>query len=87
MKELIFFWRPGCPHSTSMIKTIDEISLEFPEIKVTKINVNDKDPIVEHYYKAHSLNSVPATLGMVDGKLIDGHVGVASKLMTLSLLG
>jgi thioredoxin-like negative regulator of GroEL len=87
MKELVFFWRPGCEYCTKMIGVIDEIALEHPEIHVTKLNVEEKTPMVNHYYKLYDINAVPATIGLIDGKLIDGHVGLTSKFMAMSLLG
>ena len=87
MKELVFFWRPGCEYCTQMTKVIDELASEHPEIQITKLNVEEKNPIVDHYYKLYSINAVPTTIGLVDGKLIDGHVGLTSKFMAMSLLG
>lgn len=87
MKEIVYFWGEWCNFCKDMTPVIDSIQEEHPEIKVTKINVEDDQPTASYYYKLYNIDAVPATLGLVDGKLIDGHIGVASKFIILSLLG
>lgn len=70
-----------------MMPTIDEIARENPDIKVVKINVEEDSATASYYYKQYEINAVPATIGLIDGKVIDGHIGIASKFMVLSLVG
>lgn len=87
MKELIFFWRDGCESSTNMMPIIKSIEDENPDIKVVKVDVENNLEMTRYYYSLYQITETPAMLGLVDGKLIDGHVGKASKFLTLSLLG
>lgn len=87
MKELIHFTADWCQPCKKMEPVIDEFILENQDIKYTKINVEIDKQMFEYYLKQYPIMSVPTFLGMRDGKVIDGHVGIASKFILKSLLG
>lgn len=87
MKELIHFTADWCQPCKNMEPVIAEFIEENPDIKYSKINIEKDTEIFEYYLKQYNIMSVPTFLGMKDGKLMDGHVGVASKFVLKSLLG
>lgn len=87
MKELVHFTADWCQPCKQMAPVIDEFVAENPGIQYTKINIDEDKKMFEYYSNKYPVMSVPTFLGIVDGKVIDGHVGVASKFMLKSLLG
>lgn len=89
VKELVHFTAEWCQPCKNMIPVIDEFVAENPDIKYVKIDV-DKDfgsELFKYYNDKYQVMSVPTFLGIVDGEVVDGHIGVASKFMLKSLLG
>ncbi len=87
MKELIYFWGDHSEYSVSMIDTLNEIKAEHPEIHVSFVDVNNDAPTAKYYFNKYHMVGVPATIGLIDGELIDGHYGTGSKMVLLSLVG
>lgn len=86
MKELIYFWGDHSDYSLSMIKTLDKIRQEHPEIHVSMVDVNNDEATARYYFNKYHMVGVPATIGLIDGQLIDGHYGPGSEFVLLSLV-
>lgn len=87
MKELVHFTAKWCNPCRQMEPIIKEFIQDNPDIKYTKVDVDIDRPIFDYYNNKYKILSVPTFLGLVDGEVIDGHVGVASKFVLKSLLG
>lgn len=87
MKELIHFTAEWCNPCKQMQPIINEFIDENKDIKYTKIDIDKDRDIFLYYNKQYPVMSVPTFLGIVDGKVIDGHVGATSKFVLKSLLG
>lgn len=87
VKELIHFTADWCQPCKNMEPIIKEFIEENPDIKYSMVNIEKDKEVFEYYLKKYNIMSVPTFLGMVDGNLIDGHVGVASKFVLKSLIG
>lgn len=87
MKELVHFTADWCQPCKKMEPVIQEFVSENPDIKYTKIDIEVDKKLFDYYSSHYTVMSVPTFLGMVDGKVIDGHVGIASKFMIQSLFG
>lgn len=87
MKELVHFTADWCQPCKKMEPIIEEFIKENKDVKYTKINIEEDRELFDYYNKKYRVMSVPTFLGLEDGKVIDGHVGVASKFVLKSLLG
>lgn len=87
VKELVHFTAKWCQPCRAMEPIIAEFVNENPDIKYVKVDVDEDKKLFDFYHKQYSVMSVPTFLGMVDGKVIDGHVGATNKFVLKSLLG
>jgi len=86
MKEIIHFTISGSTVCEQMQPTIDKLLSNCPDIHYTKINV-DEDPKMHSFYSAkYNLSQYPSFLGLVDGKVQDGHIGFAPLLVLEALV-
>jgi hypothetical protein len=87
MKELLHISHPDSTGCKQMTEVINKLIKENPEIKYSKIS-SDSDPELYSYYsKKYSLPVVfPIFLGLVDGVMQDGHIGIAPELILASLV-
>lgn len=69
-----------------MEPVIAKMLAENPDIQYTKINVNDDPSLYSFYSSKYTLTHCPAFLGLVDGKVQDGHMGFASSLILEALV-
>lgn len=69
-----------------MVPIIDKLIASDPEIKYTKINVDEDEKMYAFYSKNYDLSICPSFLGLVDGKVQDGHRGYAPLLVLESLV-
>jgi hypothetical protein len=86
MKELIHFTLPESTVCKEMSSTIDSFIKHNPEILYTKIDVSSDSALYEFYSKRYEISTCPAFLGLVDGKVHDGHCGKATELILESLV-
>jgi thioredoxin 1 len=87
VKELVHFTAEWCVPCKQMEPIISEFIEENPDIKYTKVDVDKDKGLFEYYNNKYKVLSVPTFLGMVDGVVIDGHIGATSKFILKSLLG
>lgn len=87
VKELVHFTAEWCQPCKQMEPIIKEFTEENKDIKYVKIDVDKDSKMFDFYRKKYTVMSVPTFLGIVDGKVIDGHVGATTKFILKSLLG
>jgi hypothetical protein len=86
MKELIHFTRSESPVCKEMETIINRFIDDNPDTHYTKINVDNEKRLYEFYSKKYDISICPAFIGLVDGKVQDGHLGFASLLVLESLV-
>jgi hypothetical protein len=86
MKELIHFTLPGSTVCDQMEDVIKDLLSNRSDILYTKINVQEDSRLYDFYSKKYSMPICPSFIGIVDGKVIDGHVGYASRMILESLV-
>lgn len=86
MKELIHFTMTGSTVCQDMIPIINNLVKNNPDIIYSKINVDEDHSLYDFYSIKYDLSTCPVFLGIVDGKLQDGHIGSASVLILESLV-
>lgn len=73
---VIDFWAEWCGPCRSIAPSVDELAEEYDgKVIIGKYNVDEGDDISVEY----SIRSIPTLLFFKDGKLVDKHVGSASK--------
>ena len=73
---VIDFWAEWCGPCRSIAPSVDELAEEYEgKVIIGKYNVDEGDDISVEY----SIRSIPTLLFFKDGKLVDKHVGSASK--------
>jgi thiol-disulfide isomerase/thioredoxin len=86
MKELIHFTLPGSTVCEEMIPIIDKLIKSNPDIHYIKVDVSNDSAIYEFYNRKYPMPVCPSFLGIVNGKVQDGHIGLASGLILESLV-
>lgn len=86
MKEIIHFTMAGSTVCEEMRPIINKLIQNNPDIKYTVIDVLEDDKIYKYYAKQYSMTMCPSFIGLVDGKVMDGHVGSATQLILESLV-
>ena len=79
---LVDFWASWCGPCRMLSPTIDEIAEEHPEIKVSKINIDDEAELAIR----HGVMSVPTLMIFKNGEIAQTAVGVRPKDEILDLL-
>ena len=73
---VIDFWAEWCGPCRAIAPSVDELAEEYEgKVIIGKYNVDEGDDISVEY----SIRSIPTLLFFTDGKLVDKHVGSASK--------
>ncbi|AHF12820.1 thioredoxin [Barnesiella viscericola DSM 18177] len=73
---VIDFWAEWCGPCRAIAPSVDELAEEYDgKVIIGKYNVDEGDDISVEY----SIRSIPTLLFFKDGKLVDKHVGSASK--------
>lgn len=65
---------------------INNLIANNSDIKYVKVNVDEDRLLYDFYSIKYDLSLCPVFLGIVDGKLQDGHIGSASTLILESLV-
>jgi hypothetical protein len=86
MKEILHFTFPGSILCDTMSPVIDKIVSNYPDIHYIRVDTSEGSPIFEYYKKKYPGLSAPSFLGIVDGKVHDGHIGPATEMILLSLV-
>ena len=79
---LLDFWASWCGPCKSLSPIIDEISIEHPEIKVCKVNIDEEQELALQF----DIMSVPTLLVIKDGKVVNQSVGLKPKNQILEML-
>ena len=72
---LIDFWADWCKPCKMIAPTIEELSSEMPEVKFTKLNVDENRRIAAQF----RIRNILTLYILVNGSIFDGMVGVQSK--------
>ena len=73
--SVVDFWAVWCGPCKMISPIIEELSKEYSQIKVGKVDV-DSNPEISIKY---SIRSIPTVLFLKDGEVVDKHIGAASK--------
>ena len=72
---VVDFWAVWCGPCKMISPIIEELSKEYPQVKVGKLDVdNNPDTSIEF-----GIRSIPTVLFLKDGEVVDRHVGTGSK--------
>jgi thioredoxin 1 len=75
MKEILHFTADWCMPCKRLKPILDEILLDYPDIKYNSIDVDSNIGITNDY----NVQSVPTLIILVDGGIHKRHRGVATK--------
>lgn len=85
VKELIHFTMPNSTVCESMEPVIKKLMARNPDLHYVRIDVTVEHELYDYYSRKYPINYCPSFLGIVDGKVQDGHVGEATELILESL--
>lgn len=77
--EVIDFWATWCGPCKIMNPILDEIEQEYPDLKITRIDIDQNRDMLEKY----DIQSVPTYLIIKDGNEIDRIIGAKPKFAFL----
>jgi len=77
---LLYFYSNRCPSCVAMTPIIDELALEFPNVK--KINISESYEMA----KSYNIMATPTTVLVKDGKIRKMVPGARNKKNLLSML-
>ncbi len=80
---LLDFWASWCGPCRMLSPVVEEISNEYSNIKVGKINVDEQSELAQQF----GIMSIPTLVVFKNGKNIDTRVGVRPKSDILAMLG
>jgi thioredoxin 1 len=72
---LIDFWAEWCKPCKMIAPTVEELSKEMPNVKFTKVNVDENRRIAAQF----RIRNIPTLYILVNGSIFDGIVGVQPK--------
>ncbi len=80
---LIDFWASWCGPCRMLSPVVEEISNEYMNIKVGKVNVDEQSELAQKF----GIMSIPTLMVFKNGKHIDTKIGVIPKSAIISMLG
>ncbi len=72
---LIDFWAPWCMPCQMLTPVLEELSEEFPDLVIAKVNVDDEPELAMKY----GINSIPCLMLFENGKLVNKNLGYMDK--------
>ncbi len=72
---VIDFWATWCGPCKMMAPVVEEVSKDYPDVKVCKVNV-DEEPELSNAFK---IVSIPTIVVIKNGEIIDSVVGYRPK--------
>lgn len=80
---LVDFFATWCGPCMMVSPIVDEISEEYGDIKVCKVNVDEESDLAREF----DVFSIPTLMAVNEGKIIGRHTGALPKEGILKLLG
>lgn len=80
---LVDFWASWCGPCRMLSPVIEEIAQERSDIKVGKVNVDEQQELAAKY----GVMSIPTSVLIKNGKVVDQALGAIPKRQLLSMLG
>jgi thioredoxin 1 len=77
--EVIDFWATWCGPCKLMNPILDEVEKEYPDLTITRIDIDSDKEMVEQY----NVQSVPTYVILKDGKEVDRIIGAKPKFAFL----
>ena len=74
-KEILDFWADGCGNCKMLEPILAQIENEYPDIKVTKLNIKDSEDLVIKY----EVMSLPTLVFLKNGEAVGDMVGLKPK--------
>jgi thioredoxin 1 len=82
-RVLVDFYADWCGPCRMVAPMLEEVAREEPSARIVKVNVDHSPNAASHF----GIQSIPALLAFENGRVVDQHIGVASKAQLRSLLG
>jgi thioredoxin 1 len=79
---LVDFYADWCGPCRLLAPALEELAEETQDAKIVKVNVDDDPDLAAEY----QVSSIPTLLVFEDGRVVDRHVGLASKSQLRGLL-
>ena len=79
---LMDFWAPWCGPCRMVVPLVEEIAKERSDIKVVKINVDEKQELAMQF----GVMSIPTLVVMKNGKIVNQVTGARPKAQILAML-
>lgn len=72
---VIDFWAEWCGPCRKVSPIIDELAEEYDDVNIYKCDVDDCSEVCEQF----GIRNIPTLIFWKDGKVVDKHVGTATK--------
>ena len=79
---LVDFWAPRCGPCRMVVPLVEEIAKERSDVKVVKMNVNEKQELAMQF----GVMSIPTLVVMKNGKIANQVTGARPKAQILAML-
>ena len=76
------FWAPRCGPYRMVVPLVEEIAKERSDVKVVKMNVNEKQELAMQF----GVMSIPTLVVMKNGKIVNLVTGARPKAQILAML-
>ncbi|WP_443657660.1 thioredoxin [Ellagibacter isourolithinifaciens] len=79
---MVDFWAPRCGPCRMVVPLVEEIAKERSDVKVVKMNVNEKQELAMQF----GVMSIPTLVVMKNGKIANQVTGARPKAQILAML-